>query len=62
MRGRWSFGVVAAIVAAICVATASHSPPLARHAQRSAEVTLALHSDGVQLRIPRAHLIVTFGL
>ncbi|MEQ1818278.1 MAG: hypothetical protein ABL871_06675 [Terricaulis sp.] len=62
MRGRWSFGVVVAIVVAVCVATASHSQPPARHAHRSAEVTLALHSDGVQLRIPRAHLTVTFGL
>ncbi|MEQ1810574.1 MAG: hypothetical protein ABL889_11645 [Terricaulis sp.] len=61
MRGRFSVGVVAAIVVAIWAATASHSQPMARHAHYSAEVTLALHSDGVQLRIPRAHLIVTFG-
>lgn len=61
MRGRWSLGVVVAIAVAIWAATASHSQPSARHAHRSAEVTFAVRSDAVQLRIPRAHLTVTFG-
>lgn len=62
MRGRWSFAVAVAIVVAICVATASHSQPLARRAHHGAEVTYALRSDSVQVRIPRAHLTVTLGL
>lgn len=61
MRGRWSFGVVVAMVVAICVATSSgaHSAPL-RHAGAPIEITLTLQQDGASLRIGHDALAVTF--
>lgn len=60
MRGRWSFGVVVAIVVAICVATSTgaRSAPV-RHAGQPVELTLALEPDGVSLRISHDGLAVT---
>ncbi len=60
MRGRWSFGVVVAIVVAICVATSSdeRSAPV-RHAGQPVEVTLALEPDGASLRISHDAFAVT---
>ena len=54
MRGRWSFGVVVAIVVAICVATSGNarSAP-ARHVSAPVQVALALGPDGAALRISR---------
>ncbi len=60
MRGRWSFGVVVALVVAICVATNSgaHSAPV-RHAGPPIEVALSLDSDGPALRVSHDAFTVT---
>jgi len=52
MRGRWSLGVVVAIVVAICVATSgnSHSAPAQRPSQRF-EVNVALNADGPSIGV-----------
>ncbi len=61
MKGRWSFGVIVAIVAAIAVATAGQSrPQTARHAAQPIQVTLALEPDGASLRISHDAVAVTF--
>lgn len=60
MRGRWSFGVVVAIVIAICVATSGGAQStLARRAGLPVQVTLALQPDGASLRITHDALAVT---
>lgn len=60
MRGRWSVGVVVAIVVAIWAATNSgaHSAPV-RHARAPIEVSLSLDSEGPSLRISHDALAVT---
>lgn len=60
MRGRWSFGVVVAIVAAVCVATGAgaHSAP-AQHASQPVQVALDLRPEGASLRITHDALAVT---
>lgn len=60
MRRRWSVGVVVAIVVAIWAATNSgaHSAPV-RQAGQPIEVTLSLHSDGVELRVAHESLALS---
>ena len=60
MRGRWSFGVVVAIIVAISVATSSgtRSEP-ARHVGSPVEVTMTLEPEGPSLRISHDAFAVT---
>jgi hypothetical protein len=60
MRGRFSVGVVVAIVVAIWAATNSgaRSAPV-QHAGAPVEVTLALQPEGPSLRISHDALAVT---
>ncbi|MCX7360155.1 MAG: hypothetical protein NT015_18700 [Alphaproteobacteria bacterium] len=60
MRGRWSLGVLVAIVVAIWAATNSgaHSAPV-RHAGDPVHVTLSLDGDGPSLRISHDAFAVT---
>lgn len=60
MRGRFSVGVVVAIVVAIWAATNSgaHSAPV-RHAGQPVEVTLSLQGDGLELRVGREHMAIS---
>lgn len=52
MRGRWSLGVLVAIIVAVVVATGhSAMPRPAVHSGQPVQVTLALQSDGPVLRI-----------
>lgn len=52
MRRRWSFGVVVAIVVAICVATSGNSQSAAaRHVRQPVHVTLALNASGPVLHV-----------
>ncbi|MBL8547088.1 MAG: hypothetical protein JNL81_11530 [Hyphomonadaceae bacterium] len=62
MKRRWSFGVVVAIAVAIAVASFGH-PSRASHVRAAAapvDVTLALESDGLEVRVAHQSLAVTF--
>ncbi len=61
-RGRWSLGVVVAIVVAIAAATAGQHPHRASttRAEAPLQVTLALESDGVELRVASEGFALAF--
>jgi|GEM_PF-3708026 len=60
-RGRWSLGVVVAIVVAIAAAMGGHHQTApARHAAAPTHVALTLEPDGVSLRVAHDALAVTF--
>ncbi len=63
MRGRWSFGVVAAIAVAIAmVASGQFQAAPARQPTASVQVALVLQPDGVSLRVSHDALAITFKL
>ncbi len=60
MRRRWSVGAVIAIAIGIAAALAQQSEAMpARPVGQSAQVTLAIESDGLSLRINHDALVVT---
>lgn len=63
MQRRWSFGVVVAIAVAIAAAVASGQSSGASHVRAASaplDVTLALESDGPEVRVAHESLAVTF--
>ncbi len=61
MRGRWSVGVVAAIVVAIAAATAGQAKPASQtRAAAPVEVTLTLQNEGPSLSIAHGAFVITF--
>ncbi len=62
MRGRWSLGVLVAIVVAIAVATSGPPSRLPAEARvyPPMDVTLALQSEGIELRVAHDGLVLAF--